>query len=213
MQSSAYLTGSQAWGDTAGARICQLVTESNTGAAQSLIEGRTDMLELMNLEELQEPDDIGLKLTYLCVFYDQPEILKYLHKRGVNFNVACDPMNFGTPLYYAITMSRLRIVETLDEIGVSLLDPCDGLGQLPMTVAERYDDKAMVDLLDVLINRSFRAVELIIKNFLRSKQRRIYLAKVAGAKRLNRVARGMLARKHVKRKREKQQDELLMNME
>jgi hypothetical protein len=69
---------STSWGSEAGARLCKLLVDANTGIAQQIIENRTDLLDLLTLEQLEESDDIGLNAVFLAVYYDRPEILRYL---------------------------------------------------------------------------------------------------------------------------------------
>jgi len=181
--------------------------EANTGAAQNIADGRTDQLELLSLEQLQEPDDIGLTLPFLCVFYDRPDVLRYLKERGLSVEEKCDPMKWGTPLFYAIHMKRYRMIEALDDLGVGLEKPCDSLDQLPTTHAKMLDDKYCFDLITHLINRTRKAAQLIQKNFMRTKQRRIYLAIKTAAAKLNRVLRGMKGRRLMRERRKEEMEE------
>ena len=122
---------------------------SNTGAAQQVVENRTDLLDLMTLDELNnEKDDLGLSIPYLAIYYDRPDILQYLHKRGVNLSLPCDPMNFGTPMFYAVSLKRLHIMEMLDSLGYSTNDKCDSLDLTPMDHALRLDDEYIIDFIE-----------------------------------------------------------------
>jgi hypothetical protein len=58
------------------------------------------------LKELERTDDLGLSLPYLAVFYDRPDMLRYLRKRGFNLKKPCDPMGFGTPMFYAVYLGH-----------------------------------------------------------------------------------------------------------
>jgi len=194
---------SHSWGADAGAHLCGIVVEANSGAAQGVWAGRTDQLELLTLAQLQEPDDIGLTLPFLCVYYDRPEIMKYLKGRGLDMSEKCDPMKWGSPLFYAIHMRRYRMIEMLDEMGVGMEMPCDDIGQLPLMHCKILDDKHGADLITGIINRTRKAALLIQKNFLRTKQRRIYLAMKAGMALINRALRGMMGRKRGRARRKK----------
>ena len=95
---------SQTWEDEACAQLCRLIIDSNNGSMQQVIENRTDVLDLLTLQELSAPvDDLGLTLPFLAIYFDMPDILRYLHKRGVDLQKYCDPMEFGTPMFYAVS--------------------------------------------------------------------------------------------------------------
>lgn len=89
---------SNSWNSTsdsveACARLCQLAVQSNTGIAQMVIDNSTELLDLMTVEELQAPDDdLGLSTAFLAIYYNRPDCIAYLHKRGVDFSAFCDPM-------------------------------------------------------------------------------------------------------------------------
>ena len=123
-----FIGSAESWGDQACARLCQVALNSNDGMAQQIQEGRTELLDLLPLRELEKADDLGIKLPYLAIFYDRPEMLVYLYKRGVDLTKPCDAMDFGTPMFYAVNFNRVRLVETLDSLGVSLNSGCDTLG-------------------------------------------------------------------------------------
>ena len=120
-----FVGSSECWGEQAGARLCQLLIDSNDGMAQQIQEGRTDLLDLLPRENLEQPDDLGLTLPYLAVHHDRPEMLVYLYKRGVDLSVPCDSMDYGTPMFYAVSLGKIRLVETLAVLGVSLNIACE----------------------------------------------------------------------------------------
>ena len=187
---------SRTWGDSAAAQLCKIVVESNNGLAQQIAENKTDLMDILSLENLNEPvDDLGLTLPFLAVFYDRPEMLEYLWKRGVDMKAFCDPMEFGNPLFYAIHLRKVRLVLVLDIIGCSVREPCDSLGTLPVTYAERLDDPFLKEAIAYALGKEERARTLYLKNFLRSKMRRIYKKKLLAIPLLLRCMRGMLGRK------------------
>lgn len=134
--------------DESGARLCEVIMQSNTGAAQQVVENRTDLLDLMTLDELNnEKDDLGLTLPYLAVYYDRPDVVQYLHNRGMNFSLPCDPMNFGTPMFYAVNLKRLNVMEMLGSFGYSTNNKCDTLELRPLDHAIRLDDQHVIDFI------------------------------------------------------------------
>jgi hypothetical protein len=204
--SSTHRASSTTWGDEAGARLCSLILNENTGASQCVAEGRIDLLEFLTLEQLNEPDDCGLTLIYQSIYYDQPEVFKYLVKRGVNPHTFCDPMHFGTPSYYVVTLRRHRMLEVLDSVNVAFTDPCDSLEQVPMVHAKRIDDHQMIEGLDMYIFRGVRAQLLISKNYRRSVDRKRFLRVRSAAKTINRLLRGRWDRKRVEKYKERCRD-------
>ena len=144
---------SDSWGDEACARICRIVIDSNKCIAQQIIENRHDLLDLLTKEELSEYDDLGLSSVFLCIQYDQPDMLKYFHRRGLDLMAPCDSMGFGTPAFYAVNMKKYGILETLVTCGVSLKEPCDTLGQTPLIHAARIGDYKMRDMILSINNR------------------------------------------------------------
>ena len=191
-----HAASSRSWGDSAAAQLCKIVVEANNGLAQQIAENKTDLMDILSSEQLSEPvDDLGLTLPFLAVFYDRPDMLEYLWKRGVDMKVFCDPMGFGNPLFYAIHLKKAHLILTLDIIGISVREPCDSLGTLPMTHAERLDDPFLKEAITYAFGKEDRARTLYLKHFLRSKMRRIYKKKLIAIPLLLRCIRGMLGRK------------------
>ena len=187
---------SRTWGDEAGARLCQLVLESNSGLSQQIAEGKTDLMDVLPDESLRGPiDDLGITLPFLAVYYDRPDMMEYLSKRKVDINKFCDPMEFGNPLFYALYLRKVRMILTLDLLGCSVSQPCDFLKQMPMTIAKRLDDKHVIDMITYCYGKDQRAVILVMKHFYRIKYRKIYLFKMKVIPLLMRVMRGMFGRK------------------
>lgn len=187
---------SRSYADSASAQLCKIVVEANSGLAQQISDNRTDLMDILPLEKLEGPvDDLGLTLPFLAVYYDKPEMLEYLKKRGVDITVPCDPMEFGNPMFYAIQMKKTRLILTLDILGCSAREPCDSLDVLPMTHAERLDDPFIKEALVYSFGKEERARVLFLKHFLRRKYRKIYLFKLKAIPLLLRCMRGMLGRK------------------
>lgn len=187
--------------------------EANDGMAQQVAENRTELLELLSTEELNRRDDLGLSLAYLAVYYDRPKILQYLHDRGVDLSLPCDSADYGTPMYYAVTMQRHQCVITLDLLGpdgTSIHAPCTKFDELPRVHAERVDDAQMIATLDYLQDKEERAADMFLKHFYRSKARKHYLEMRKSALFLQRIARGYIARKKLRklkaRKAEKERE-------
>jgi hypothetical protein len=133
-----------------------------------VIEDSTELLDICSLDELQLPDDeSGLSASLIAIYYDRPKIIKYLHYRGVDFSIPCDPMNFGTPYFYIINFSRFEMLGLLDQLGYSLEIPCDNFGQLPLGRAEHIGNISMRDEIIRLIKRRKDALQLLATDSLR----------------------------------------------
>ena len=190
---------SQSWGSEACARLCQIIVESNHGLAQQVVENRTDLMDLCTLDQLEEPDDIGLKLSFLAVYYDQPDILKYLHKRGVDLTKPCDPLNFGNPMFYAVSLQRLRLVTLLDSLFCSVSLPCDIYNQKPIIHAERINDQELSKTILDCSAREMKAKNMFTKNFLKLKQKNKYNRIRMAIIRIQKIMRGALCRMRIRK--------------
>ena len=187
---------SRSYNDSAPAQLCKIVVEANNGLAQQIAESRTDLMDILPLESLEGPiDDMGLTLPFLAVYHDKPDMLEYLKRRGVDITAPCDPMGFGNPMFYAIQLKRTRLILTLDILGCSSKEPCDCLGVLPATYADRLDDPFVKEALKYSFGKDERARVLYLKHFLRRKYRKIYLFKLKAIPLLLRCVRGMFGRK------------------
>lgn len=172
---SIHSASSASWGDQATARICQLIVDSNKCIVQQILENRTDLLDLLTVQELSEPDDLGLDSIFFAIHYERPDILRYLHRRGVDFNKFCDPMNFGSPMFYATCLKKYEIVKVLVSLGLSIKDFCDSMGSDdPLNHAIRLDDKQMQDLIVQISSEDLNAAVFFHKNWLRYKERKNY---------------------------------------
>ena len=191
-----FIGSSERWGDQATARLCQLILESNDGMAQQIVENRTDLLEIYSKEELERTDDLGLSLPFLAIYYDQPDALKYLHKRGLDLSKPCDPMGYGTPMFYATYFGRPRLVQALYSLGYSANDPCETAFSLkPMYYATRKDDPYTKETLQTIISKEEKALTLFYKNLLRNRQRKRYLKLLKSVVKIQKRIRGWAARK------------------
>ena len=186
------------------ARLCNMIMESNTGVAQQIIENRHDLLDLLTIDQLTEPDDLGLNCAFLAIYYDRPEMVRYLHGRGIDFSIPCDPMNFGTPMFYAVCYGRHDLVKVLDSIGISVTTVCDSLEQKPIFHADRIDDKEMKYLVGRLSDKQGLAILLCRKNLWKIKARKQYLLCRKAIMNIQRIIRGFLGRRRCKKRRVKQ---------
>lgn len=202
MKVGIHRASSQSWGDSACARLCGIIVESNTGIAQQVVENRTDLLDLYTKEELIQPDEFGLSIQFLAVYHDQPDILVYLKKRGVNLSLPCDPMNFGNPMFYAIRFRRHRLIRVLDLLGCSVNEPCDDFKNKPIYFAQRLNDEIALREITLAQSKELRAAILFKKNFLRSKLRRKYQRTLLMVVRIQKLIRGMLGRRIGEKRRE-----------
>lgn len=167
--------------------------------AQQISENRTDLLDLLTLKDLERVDDCGLSLPYLAVHYDRPDMIRYLHKRGVDLSKTCDPMDFGTPMFYAVNMGRIHIVETLDSLGVSVNNVCDSYLKLtPSYYASRIGDPSVGVRIENLMTKELNACLLFRKNFEKQKARKRFLKMRRAAIIIQKCARGLSARIMVK---------------
>ena len=92
---------SSTWGDKATSRLCSIIVDSNSAYQQQVTENRTDLLDTLGNEDLLITDDLGIGLIYLCINYDRLDMLKYLHGRGIDLALPCDPMGYGNAMFYA----------------------------------------------------------------------------------------------------------------
>eukprot|EP01041_Mallomonas_annulata_P004613 gene4613-9164_t len=188
---------SQSWGDDACARLCMIIVDSNHAFVQQVMEDRTDMLDLCTLEELSEPDDIGLTLPFFAVYFDKPRIMSYLFKRGLDLSKPCDPMKFGNPMFYAISLHKPNVVIILDYCDCSVKVACDRFNQTAMDHAERLHDEEMKTLIHKLATKEIRAAILFQKHFIRRITRRLFLKKKSGVSKIQGVIRGVLCRRNL----------------
>lgn len=189
---------SQSWGDSSCARLCGIIVESNTGIAQQVLENRTDLLDLYSKAELLQPDDLGISITFLAVYFDQPDILNYLKKRGVDLSAPCDPMSFGNPMFYALRLGKHRLIRVLDLLGCSVNNPCNDLKEKPVDIARRLNDQIAQDEIVMAQTKEIRAATLFRKNFLKLKYRKDYEFTLRMVLRLQKVIRGMLGRRRIR---------------
>ena len=203
MKSGIHRASSQSWGDSACARLCGIIVDSNTGIAQQVIENRTDLLDIYSKEELLKPDEFGLTIQFLAVYHDQPDILIYLKKRGVDLSVPCDPMNFANPMFYAIRLGKHRLIRVLDLLGCSVNLPCDDLKNTPTSLAQRLNDEISLHEIQMARSKELRAAILFRKHFLRSKLRKRYLKILLLIIRIQKIFRGFLGRRVGQKRRER----------
>lgn len=88
----------QKWAELETAKVCGYIMDQNYGIQQQVIENKTDLLDILTVNQLKEADDIGMTPIYQAVFYDRPEIIKYLYKRGLDLAEPCDPEKYGKSL-------------------------------------------------------------------------------------------------------------------
>ena len=193
---------SSSWGDCACARLCEIIIDCNDNMAQQIADNRTDLLDILTLDELNLPsDDLGLSLPFLAVYYDRPVMLEYLHKRGVKLSAPCDPMGFGTPIYYAICLNKTNLISILDLLGCDVKNPCDGLAQLPIVHARRLDNHLAIKEIEKAGGKERRAMNMFQKHGLRIICRKRYLFMRKSIPLLQRAVRGLFARKIARTKR------------
>ena len=193
------------WPQSVGcARLCKVAIDSNKGIMQCVIEGHTDMLDMLTNEELEEVDpDSGLNAPFLAIFYDRPKIVKYLHDRGLDLSKCCDGMGFGTCMFYAITYLRYEIVELMERLEYDILGPCTEFGETPLDRAEKVGNKELYEHVKFLAARRIRVRLLMITNAFRFLHRRRYQRLYTALKVVQRIIRGFIGRSRSKnRKRE-----------
>jgi hypothetical protein len=195
MKTGIHRASSQSWGDSACARLCGIIVDSNTGIAQQVIENRTDLLDIYSKEELVQPDEFGLTIQFLAVYHDQPDILVYLKKRGVDLSLPCDPMKFANPMFYAIRLEKHRLIRVLDLLGCSVNQPCDDLKNTPTYLAQRLNDEVAQREIKMAQSKELRAAILFRKHFLRSKFRKRYLKTILMIILIQKTFRGLRGRR------------------
>ena len=174
-----FIGSAELWGESATARLHQIMVEANSGLMQQIAENKTNLLECLSKEELEAYDeDFELNACYLAVYYDHPSMIYYLHKRGLDFSKTCDPMDFGTPMFYAVLYGRIHIINALHKIGISVNRVCDNyLHMTPKDYASMRSNQYVIKMIDDLLNIDRKSYDLFVKNYLKLKYRRLYLYK------------------------------------
>jgi hypothetical protein len=198
-----HFASSQKWsGNQACARLCKIALESNKGILQCIIEGHTELLDMLTNEELEEIDpDSGLNAPYLAIYYDRPKIVKYLHERGLDMSKFCDGMDFGTCIFYAVSYLRYEILELLEQLEYDIIGPCDEFGQTPLERAAKMENKELTAHLEFLIGRRTRVHSFMAKNCMRYLHRQRYLRLYRALLVVERVIRGYIGRCRANNKR------------
>mmetsp|Transcript_19544 Transcript_19544/g.36425 ORF Transcript_19544/g.36425 Transcript_19544/m.36425 type:complete len:260 (+) Transcript_19544:147-926(+) len=202
---------SSTWGDANCARLCGIIMESNNGIEQSVQENRYDLLDSYSKRQLETPDDLGLSLVFLAIQYDQPDMLEYCAKRGLDLKSFCDPMKFGNAMFYAITLKKYRLISLLNHLGCKVNEPCNDLKQLPIDIADRMNDDLMRKEIFAASHSEIRAAHLFLKNFLKSKARRAFLKKRVACIQIQRIIRGFVTRIRVKQLAKEYAEWLILN--
>lgn len=193
---------SENWGASATARLMDIIVETNLAMDAQIVENETYFLDSYTTKQLEGKDDLGLNLVFVAIYHDRPEMLRYLYARGVNLMAQCDPVEFGSPMYYAVALQKYRVVDTLEMLGCPVNGPCDMLNQTPHDHARRLDDPVMLELLDRIKYRTSRANNMLEKNVLRNFWRRKFVRMRKGAKQIQRIIRGVIGRRKAKKRKE-----------
>lgn len=194
-----FIASSSKWGDQAAARLCEIVISSNDGMAQQIMENRTDLLDILSKEDLERTDDLGLSLPYLAIYYDRPDMVAYLHKRGLDLSKPCDSLGYGNPMFYAVDLARHGIVRLLYRLNYSLRGPCETFFNLaPHYYATVKNDALLVEWIAKTNLSEINAIEFLRKNILRNRLSKLFRRKRAAAIQIERIARGRLARRYVR---------------
>ena len=83
---------------------------------------------------------MGNTPAHLAVLFDRPEVLKWLHSKGVDLGKKCDDKNFGTPAFYAMHYGKTGMLTDLWAMGYDLSAPCDKYDLPPLYYAEKKGD-------------------------------------------------------------------------
>ncbi|CAE7790746.1 unnamed protein product [Symbiodinium microadriaticum] len=129
-------------------------------------------------------------------------MLRYFHKRGLDMNAPCDPMNFGNPMFYAVRLKKHRLIRVLDMLGCTVGSPCDPFKHTAREHASRINDDFAKQEIYLAETKEQRAAVLFRKNFLKSKYRKLFCRKVMMATRIQKIVRGMIGRRLGAEKRE-----------
>ncbi|GMH62853.1 hypothetical protein TL16_g03568, partial [Triparma laevis f. inornata] len=95
--------------------------------------------------DLSAPDDVGNTPAHLAVLFDRPEVLKWLHSKGVDLSKKCDSSNFGTPTFYAMHYGKTGMLTDLWAMGYDLSADCDKFELPPLYYAEKKGDTLTAD--------------------------------------------------------------------
>jgi len=79
---------------------------------QAIVEGDLETVNDLHLSgsysDLTMGDDVGNTPAFLACMFDRPEVLRYLHKKGVDLSRPCDANKFGNSAFFAM-VSSLRV--------------------------------------------------------------------------------------------------------
>ena len=90
--------------------------------------------------DLSAPDDVGNTPAHLAVLFDRPEVLKWLHSKGVDLSKRCDSSGFGTPAFYCTHYGKTGMLTDLWAMGYDLSADCDKFELPPLYYAEKKGD-------------------------------------------------------------------------
>lgn len=190
-----FVGSSDRWGDESCARLCEIIMDANDGMAQQIMENRTDLLDLKTKEELDIMDEFGLSLPFLAVYNDRPDMIRYLSKRGIDMTKPCDTMGFGNPMFYAVNLSKIEVIDALHSIGCSVTRECDTfLNFKPEHYAARIDNQEIKDKINHIKGREIRAATLFKRNYMKYRWRKLYLRKITALTCIQRHVRGFIVR-------------------
>ena len=124
---------------------------------QAIVEGDLDTVNDLYLSgsysDLTMGDDVGNTPAFLACLFDRPEVLRFLHKNGVDLNRPCDAAKFGNSSFFAMHYGKTQILTDLWEMGYDIGAPCDKFGFPPIYYAELKKDEIMVAHLKMLQSR------------------------------------------------------------
>ena len=197
-----YIASSKLWGSQSHARLCKIIIEENKAILQQIIEERTDLLDLLTVKELMEPDpDMGLTIAFLAIYHDKVQIIKYLHQRGVDLSKFCDSIGYGNCVFYAVSYARFDIIEVIEQLGYDIVGPCDELGQTPLRRAEAMGNMKIISHLRFLTTRRERVQTLMTKDCMRYFCRMRYMKSRRKIIMMQSVIRGFLGRVRYKKQK------------
>ena len=103
--------------------------------------------------DLSLPDDVGNYPAHLAVLFDRREVLKLLHKKGVDLSKKCDSKGYGTPAFYAMHYGKTDMLSDLWAMGYDLSSPCDKYNLPPLYYATKKGDEFTARHLEDVMSR------------------------------------------------------------
>ncbi len=118
-------------------------------------------------------------------------------------NKTCDPMDFGTPMFYAVSKGKLSVVEALHAVCNSINTSCETMFHFkPDYYAARTDNAPLKDKIERIKSSEVRAANMFKRCFATHMKRKQIMRQNLLVIRVQTRIRGFLGRRKAERIRE-----------